>query len=222
MDRNGEWAKRRSLSRVMGHREGVKSVTRIVRAADNAGVDILSLFAFSTENWLRPQDEVSFLMKLLEDYITKEARELIKNNVKLIVSGRLDRIPTSGRRALETVMAESADNTGMILNIALDYGGRDEIVQAAKRLAESGDDFTEESFAKYLYHPELSDVDLLIRTGGELRISNFMLWQLAYAEMYFTETLWPDFGDTDLKLAIESFNNRQRRFGKTDEQIDVR
>jgi undecaprenyl diphosphate synthase len=181
-------------------------------------VKVLSLFAFSTENWLRPQDEVSFLMKLLEEFITREARELIEKNVKIITSGRLDRVPLSAKRAMETLVAESAHNTGLILNIALDYGGRDEIVQAAKLLAASGDEFTEEAFAKYLYHPELPDVDLLIRTGGELRISNFMLWQMAYAELYFTDTLWPDFAHADLEAALESFKGRKRRFGMTDEQ----
>lgn len=220
MDRNGEWARRRFLPRIMGHQEGVKSIRRIVTAASDSGVRVLSLFAFSTENWLRPKDEVSFLMKLLEDYITKEARDLIKNGIKLVVSGHLNRIPLSARNALETVIAESADNKGMVLNIALDYGGRDEIVQAAKAFAADvvagkadAESLTEEMFSKYTYHPELPDVDLLIRTGGELRISNFMLWQLAYAELYFTDVLWPDFGEADLKAAMENFAGRQRRFG---------
>jgi undecaprenyl diphosphate synthase len=224
MDRNGEWARRRGLSRIMGHQEGVKSVRRIVTAASDLDVKVLSLFAFSTENWSRPKDEVNFLMKLLEEYITKEARDLVKNGIKLTVSGRTDRIPSSAKRALETVIAESANNQGMVLNIALDYGGRDEIVQAAKRFAKdiatsnlSADVLDEKIFSRYLYHPEFPDVDLLIRTGGELRISNFMLWQMAYAELYFTDVLWPDFTETDLKLALEDFAKRTRRFGKTDE-----
>ncbi len=227
MDRNGEWARQRGLPRTMGHREGVRTIQRVVDAAEEAGVQFLSLFAFSTENWLRPKDEVSFLMKLLEEYIKKEARRLVKRGVKLVISGRLDRITPSARKSLLSVLEESSSNTGTVLNIALDYGGRAEICDAAAKIAEDvkqgklkTEEFSEELFGKYLYCPELPDVDLLIRTGGEQRISNFMLWQLAYTELYFTPVLWPDFGGDELKKALEEFAGRKRRFGMTDEQLE--
>lgn len=227
MDRNGEWARRRGLSRVMGHREGVKAIKRVVRAAGKLGIDVLSLFAFSTENWLRPKDEVSFLMKMMEDYIAAESRELLENGIRVVVSGRLDRIPASTARAAQGIIDRSAANDKMILNIALDYGGQDELTRAATEMARAAasgeldpESVTPEVFRRYLYHPELPDIDLLIRTGQEQRISNFMLWQLAYAELYFTPVLWPDFGKNELAAALEDFKNRSRRFGMTQEQID--
>lgn len=226
MDRNGEWARKRSLSRINGHREGVKAVQRIVESAARMNIEVLSLFAFSTENWLRPEDEVSFLMGLLEEYIKKEARRLIKNNIKLVTSGRLDRIPSGVAAAVRDVVAESAANTGMVLNVALDYGGQDELVNAAKEIAIkvatgeiSPDAVDKDLFRQHFYHPELPDVDLLIRTGGVERISNFMLWQLAYAELYFPPVFWPDYSEDDLKEAIEAFGKRERRFGMTGEQV---
>ncbi|MDR0453209.1 MAG: isoprenyl transferase [Deferribacteraceae bacterium] len=227
MDRNGEWAKKRGIDRTMGHREGVRVIQRILNAAEDAGVKFLSLFAFSTENWLRPKNEVSFLMRLLEEYLKKEAQELIKRDVKLIISGETNRIPESARRMLADLVGKSSANAGIVLNIALDFGGRAEITAAALRIAEdvkrgivTPEDITEKLFEKYLYCPELPDVDLLIRTGGELRISNFMLWRLAYAEFYFTPVLWPDFSAEDFKKALEEFARRKRRFGMTDEQIE--
>jgi undecaprenyl diphosphate synthase len=227
MDRNGEWAKKRGLSRVMGHREGIKAIKRVVRAAGELNIKVLSLFAFSTENWLRPKDEVSFLMKLMEEYIAAESEELLTSGVRVVVSGRLDRIPASTAKAAEGIIERSATNDKMTLNIALDYGGQDEIVQAAAKIAKAvatGDldinNLDTAMFRNFLWHPELPDIDLLIRTGQEQRISNFMLWQLAYAELYFTPVLWPDFGKDELAMALEDFKGRKRRFGMTQEQID--
>jgi len=227
MDRNGEWARQRSLNRTAGHVEGVRAIQRIVNVAEEAGVKFLSLFAFSTENWLRPEEEVSFLMKLLEKYLKKETQELIKRGVKLIISGRTDRIPESARKLLMKAVEKSSVNVGTVLNIALDYGGRAEITAAALKIAEdvkqgilAAKDITEEVVEKYLYCPELPDIDLLIRTGGELRISNFMLWRLAYSELYFTPVLWPDFSAKDFNTALTEFSQRKRRFGMTDEQIE--
>lgn len=222
MDRNGQWAKKRSLARVMGHREGAKAVKRAVKAAINHDIEVLSLFAFSTENWERPQDEVSFLMKLLEEFIVKECGELISQNIRLVVSGRVDRIPASAKNAIENVIDRSKCNTGLILNIALDYGGKAELMHAVQSIIDSGvsyDKITEKDIENNLYHPELGPVDLLIRTGGEQRISNFMLWQLAYAELYFTDVLWPDFSEKDMEEALAVYAGRKRRFGKTDEQL---
>lgn len=227
MDRNGEWAKRRTLSRMMGHREGVRTVKRVIKAAAKTDIEVLSLFAFSTENWLRPKDEVSFLMKLLEEFILSEGREFIEEGIRLVVSGRADRIPESAKRAVDKIIADSASGKSLTVNIALDYGGRDEMVNAARRMhddIQAGkidvNSLDEKLFSKYLYHPELPDVDLLIRTGGEQRISNFMLWQTAYSELHFTPVLWPDFGEKELLEAIEDFKGRKRRFGMTDEQLD--
>jgi undecaprenyl diphosphate synthase len=224
MDRNGEWAKQRGLPRSKGHIEGVAAVERVVEAAGELGVEVLSLFAFSTENWLRPKDEVSFLMKLLDSFIKKEARKLTKNGVRLVVSGRNERIPANVQRSVEGVVAESATNTKLTLNICLDYGGMDEIARAAAKLAQAAidgrikpEEINEARFAAALDQP-LPAVDLLIRTGGEQRISNFMLWQCAYAEFHFSHTLWPDFGKAELATALEDFATRKRRFGMTDEQ----
>ncbi|GAB7140538.1 isoprenyl transferase [Deferribacterales bacterium RsTz2092] len=226
MDRNGEWAKKRAFPRIMGHREGAKAVKRIIKAAVNLNVPYLSLFAFSTENWSRPAEEVKFLMNLLGEFIKKEMDEFINEGARLVISGRTDRIPKPMLDAVHGVVARSANNSKVVVHIALDYGGRDEIVRAAQRLAENvktGDvnivGVDETAFRGYLDQPELPDVDLLIRTGGEQRISNFMLWQAAYAELYFTPTYWPDFTEEDLKLALTEFDNRHRRFGKTDEQM---
>ena len=189
---------------MMGHREGVRTVKRVIKAAAKTDIEVLSLFAFSTENWLRPEDEVSFLMKLLEEFILAEGREFVNEGIRLIVSGRIDRIPESAKRAVDKIVADSAGGTALTVNIALDYGGRDEILYAARKLhadIQTGkigaDCLDEELFSRYLYHPELPDVDLLIRTGGEQRISNFLLWQTAYAELYFTPVFWPDFGEKE-------------------------
>ncbi|UOD35330.1 isoprenyl transferase [Deferribacteraceae bacterium V6Fe1] len=225
MDGNGRWAKRRGLPRVFGHKEGVKAVKRIVSYAAERGIKYLSLFAFSTENWNRPKDEVSALMKLLNEYLQKEINELIEKGVSLRVSGRIDMLPGETKQKLLDAIESSKNNNKLILNLCLSYGGRTEIIDAAKNAAmdvASGkltlEEF-EEKFDKYLYNPDIPDIDLLIRTSGEQRISNFMLYRIAYSELYFTQTLWPGFYEDELDLAIDEYQTRQRRFGKTDEQV---
>jgi undecaprenyl diphosphate synthase len=225
MDGNGRWAKKRFLPRVLGHREGAKVVVKITEYASNVGVGYLSLFAFSTENWLRPPDEVSTLMDLLDDYVESQITSIIKNNIRFVVSGDISRIRRSTRERLEKMIETSKNHTGMVLNIALNYGGKDEIINAAVKMAEdykkgiiTSEQFGER-FSRYLYNPDIPDIDLLIRTSGEYRISNFMLWRIAYSELYFTKVLWPDFNENDFWDAIIEYNKRIRRFGKTDEQI---
>jgi undecaprenyl diphosphate synthase len=227
MDRNGEWAKRRTLTRIKGHFEGVKAIRRTIQAAAELGVDVLSLFAFSTENWLRPHEEVSFLMGLVEEFISSEGKQIVENGIKVLISGKSDRIPPSASVAIEQIKEASKHGGKLIVNVALDYGGRDEIVSACKTIARriqqselSPDDIDEALFSRHLFQPQLPDIDLLIRTGSVQRLSNFMLWQLAYSELYFTDTLWPDFSKDDLRKAVEDFYTRQRRFGKTSEQLE--
>lgn len=225
MDGNGRWAKRRGLPRIFGHREGVKAVKRIVSYAAERGIKYLSLFAFSTENWNRPKEEVSALMKLLNEYLQKEINELIEKGVSLRVSGRIDMLPGETRQQLIDAIELSKNNNKLILNLCLSYGGRTEIIDAAKNAAmdlASGKLTLEEfdqNFDKYLYNPDIPDIDLLIRTSGEQRISNFMLYRIAYSELYFTQTLWPGFYEDEFDLAIDEYQTRQRRFGKTDEQV---
>ncbi|MCA1927038.1 MAG: isoprenyl transferase [Calditerrivibrio sp.] len=225
MDGNGRWAKKRLLPRVMGHREGVKTVKKITEFAAKIGIRYLSLFAFSTENWLRPQDEVSTLMDLLDEYIESEVELILSQGIKFVVSGDLGRIRESTRKKLNNLIEISRNNSGMVLNLALNYGGRDELIHAVKLIIDdyskgllSKDDI-EKNFSLYLYNAEIPDIDLLIRTSGEIRISNFMLWRIAYSELYFTKVLWPDFNEDNFRDAIADYNKRIRRFGKTDEQI---
>jgi undecaprenyl diphosphate synthase len=227
MDRNGEWAKRRTLTRIKGHYEGVKAIRRTIQAAAELGVDVLSLFAFSTENWLRPADEVSFLMDLVEEFISSEGKQIVENGIRVLISGKLNRIPQSAKAAIEQITEASKHGSELTVNVALDYGGRDEITSACRKIARkiqknelSPDDIDEVLFREYLFQPQLPDIDLLIRTGSVQRISNFMLWQLAYSELYFTDTLWPDFSKEDLQKALTDFHTRQRRFGKTAEQLE--
>jgi undecaprenyl diphosphate synthase len=227
MDRNGEWAKRRTLTRIKGHYEGVKAIRRTIQAAAELNVDVLSLFAFSTENWLRPQEEVSFLMGLVEEFVTSEGKQIVENGIKVLISGKPDRIPPSAARAIEHIIEASKLGDKLIVNVALDYGGRDEIVSACKKIAQkvqknelSPVNIDETLFRQHLFQPELPDMDLLIRTGGVQRISNFMLWQIAYTELYFTDTLWPDFTKDDLLKALEDYRTRERRFGKISEQLE--
>lgn len=228
MDGNGRWAKKRLLPRVMGHREGVKTVKLITEYAAKIGVKYLSLFAFSTENWLRPADEVSVLMQLLDEYIDKEMQTILSQNIRFVVSGDIAKLREGTREKLNTLIEKSQKNSGMVLNLALSYGGRDELIRAVKLIAEdykNGLIKLEEissKFQGYLYNPDIPDIDLLIRTSGEVRISNFMLWRIAYAELYFTNVLWPDFTENDFMNAIIDYNKRIRRFGKTDEQISVK
>lgn len=226
MDGNGRWAKRRGLPRIAGHREGVKSVRAVVEACGELGVDVLTLYTFSTENWFRPIEEVSALMRLLLKTIQKEIDDLVKNNVQLITIGDIDNLPKSSRKAMIEGIEATKNNTGLKLNLAMNYGGREEIVFAIRKIvsmAQEGklkhEDIDKELFNKYLYTSDLPDPDLLIRTSGEFRISNFLLWQLAYTEIYITDVLWPNFRREQLYAAVLDFQKRERRFGKVSEQL---
>jgi undecaprenyl diphosphate synthase len=226
MDGNGRWAQKRLLNRVMGHEKGIDAVRRVVRLCRKLGIPYLTLYAFSNENWNRPSHEVKALMKLLERYLINELPEMMENSIRLTAIGRLDLLPPSARKTLQRCMKETEKNDGMVLNLALSYGGRTEIVDAVRRIAgdlENGEmkaeEITEESFSSYLYTADMPDPDFLIRTSGEMRVSNFLLWQIAYSEIYVTETLWPDFGEDDLIKALLDFQRRERRFGLTSSQI---
>jgi len=226
MDGNGRWAKRRGLPRVAGHREGVKSVRRIVELCGTLDVEVLTLYTFSTENWRRPVEEVSALMKLLMNTLRKEIADLMKNNVRLTISGDLSRLPEEAARGMLDGVHTTAGNTGLTLNLALNYGSREEIVSAVKAIARKAVDGTlpvdaidAEVVSSHLYTAGLPDPDLLVRTSGELRLSNFLLWQMAYTELYVTDIFWPDFKKEDLLEAIATFQGRERRFGKVSEQV---
>lgn len=224
MDGNGRWAKQRSLPRFAGHREGINSVREITRICGEIGIRHLTLYTFSTENWARPKNEVSALMKLLLTSIRKEIKNLHENNVKLTTIGAFQDLPKSARKGIEEGIEITKNNTGLNLNLALSYGSRQEIIQAIKHIAEmvdSGklkiDDIDQEQFEKLLYTNNIPDPDLLIRTGGEFRVSNFLLWQIAYTEIYVTNTYWPAFREKELLDAIIDFQSRERRFGKVAE-----
>jgi len=220
MDGNGRWARRRMLPRVAGHRVGMDSVHDIVETAANLGIEVLTLFAFSTENWKRPRTEVESLMRLLVEYLGKELRSMLENNIRFQAIGRLEELPEWVQAELVKTIAQTKNNTGMLLNVALNYSGKAEIVDAAKRIAAaalagelSPEKLDEATFASYLYTAGLPEPDLLIRTSGELRISNFLLWQLAYAELWITKTLWPDFRGPEFLKAVYEYQLRERRFG---------
>ena len=226
MDGNGRWAESRGLPRVAGHEAGAESVREITRACREAGVQALTLYSFSTENWKRPADEVAALMALLARFLVSERREILDNGVRLHAIGQIDRLPLPVRLALNELIAASRKNTGMVLTLALSYGGRAELVDAARALARKvaagtlrPDDIDEASFAAELSTAGLPDPDLLVRTSGELRLSNFLPWQLAYAEIHVTDTLWPDFRRPQLQEALAAFARRERRFGKTGAQL---
>jgi undecaprenyl diphosphate synthase len=219
MDGNGRWAKMRNLPRVAGHSEGVKAVGKVVRVASELGVKELTLYAFSCENWKRPKSEVNFLMKLLEEHLIEQRDEIMRLNVRFSGIGRLKRLPKSVLRELSITENLSRKNTGMHARLALNYGGRQEILDAFQKFLDQNRSKkilrapTEKGFRKFLYDPKMSDPDLLIRTGQEMRVSNFLLWEISYSEIYVTPTLWPDFGRKDLKEAIEEYSRRERRFG---------
>ena len=216
MDGNGRWAESRGLPVAEGHRAGTKALRRTVEAAIDLGIESLTVYAFSTENWTRPPDEVDALMEIFHETIDRELPDLCKQGVRTRFIGRRDRAPDELRRRMEELETETAANSRLELWIAFDYGGRAEIVDAARRLVEDGvaaEAVDEEALGRRLYAPELPDPDLLIRTFGELRVSNFLLWQLAYAELVFVDTLWPDFGDEDLRTALDQYARRRRRFG---------
>lgn len=227
MDGNGRWAKQRGLDRAYGHQEGVTAVRRVVEAAIKAGVHFLTIYAFSTENWNRPDEEVDALMELMVHAIVKETPELIKNGVRLSAIGDYDRLPSKTRSALDVCIKETSEGDKITLILALSYSSKWEITHALKEIIHdvqsqriTTEDLNEKTISNYLSTKGIPDPDLLIRTGGEQRISNFLLWQLAYAELYFTEVFWPDFGEEHLFKAISDFQCRERRFGKTSEQIE--
>ena len=227
MDGNGRWAEQRGKPRIMGHRGGVESVQEIVRTTRELGIGVLTLYAFSTENWKRPPLEVQALMGLLKTFLESELSTMAQNNVSLRCLGQKDRIPQEVRDVMERVIRETASNSGLILNLALSYGGRDEITQAVQKIARecvdgaiSPEAIDQAVLEQHLYTAGLPDPDLMIRTGGETRLSNFLLWQASSAELYFTKILWPDFRKNDLLHAISDFQKRQRRFGKTGAQAE--
>ncbi len=213
MDGNGRWAKKRGLPRVLGHREGMNRVIDIVRHASHADIQVLTLYAFSTENWKRPTDEVEGLMRLLLYYVETQLTELIKENVRVRIIGEQSAFSPEVKEALERSVNKTKHLNGMILQLALNYGGRDELVRAFRRLQANGSEINESAISSALDTGEVPDPDLLIRTGGEMRLSNFLLYQAAYAELHFTETYWPDFHASSLDAAIEEFSRRHRRFG---------
>lgn len=215
MDGNGRWAKRRGLPRFMGHREGINSVREIVRTCGEIGVKYLTIFVFSEENWQRPKEEIEQLMHLIEEVIKKERAELKKEGVRVKAIGRIEKLPEKVRQELSSLIEETKANERLVFCLALSYGGRQEIVDAIKKIKDK--DIDEEKFRRFLYDPEIPDPDFLIRTGGEKRISNFLIYQSAYTELYFTDCLWPDFRKKELLAAIEDYSRRQRRFGKVEE-----
>lgn len=222
MDGNGRWARKRGLPRFYGHKKGVDAVRKVVRACGELGFKYLTLYVFSTENWQRPKEEINQLMKLLEKLLIKEEKELNKNNVLVRAIGQLDRLPTKVQENLNYLINKTKDNTGLNLILAISYGGRTEIIDAIKKIVKEQKDFSEltiEKFRQYLYAPDVPDPDLLIRTAGEKRISNYLLWQCAYTELYFTEVLWPDFNKKELIKAIQDYAQRKRRFGRVDTDL---
>ncbi|NOX17026.1 MAG: isoprenyl transferase [Chlorobi bacterium] len=225
MDGNGRWAKKRGLPRVAGHQRGVETVRSVVETCSNLGVKYLTLYTFSTENWRRPITEVSYLMKLIVKSLRSETDELDTNNIKIMSIGNHDNLPDEVRRELEYAQAKTQNNTRMVLNLAFNYSGRSEITEAVAQIAKDykngiiKEKINEKLISQYLYTKDIPDPDLLIRSGGEYRISNFLLWQIAYAEIYVTKLLWPDFGSEELVKAIYDFQKRERRFGLVSEQL---
>ena len=219
MDGNGRWATQRLLPRVAGHRQGVESLRRVVRACAERGIAVLTVFAFSSENWKRPADEVSALMELLAGSLAREVPQLSRDGVALHFVGSRDGLAERVRKGLDEAEAQTAGNRRMVLNVCFNYGGRWDIAQAAARVAAAGQPVTEQSIASALALAHVPDPDLLIRTGGEKRISNYLLWQCAYSELHFTDCLWPDFDDAALDAALADFGQRERRFGLTSAQV---
>jgi undecaprenyl diphosphate synthase len=226
MDGNGRWAKQKGFLRTLGHKSGSKSVKKIIKECSDLGVEYLTLYAFSTENWNRPKLEVDTLMKVLINSLKKELPTLIENNMRMNAIGNLEKLPKNAQKELQDVIEKTKNNSKMTLTLALSYGSREEIVNVVKLISDkvknniiSIDSIDDSIINEHLYTHNLPDVDLLIRTSGEHRISNFLLWQIAYSELYFTEVLWPDFKEEDLYEAIISYQKRERRFGKTSEQI---
>lgn len=221
MDGNGRWAKKRGMPRSYGHKKGAENVINITRAMKESGVKYLTLYAFSTENWQRSEDEVAALMQLLRDYLDKEFKEIMDNNVRILFIGERNMLSEDIQQKISYIEKESSHNTGLTLCVALSYGSRQEILSVTKEIAslvKAGkcdiDDISQDMFSSLLYTRNIPDPDILIRTSGEQRLSNYLLWQLAYTEMFFTDTLWPDFSKEELDDIIKRFNNRERRYGK--------
>jgi undecaprenyl diphosphate synthase len=222
MDGNGRWAKTKGKLRIFGHKNGVKAVRDTVEGAAEIGIEFLTLYAFSSENWNRPEKEVNALMTLLVSAINKETKTLMDNNIRLSTIGDINKLPSKAQKELQEAIIKTKDNTRMTLVLALSYSGREEIINAVKNIIKDGkkpEEINEDTFQQYLTTKSVPDPELLIRTSGEYRISNFLLWQIAYSELYFTETLWPDFRRADLYKAILNYQSRERRFGKTTEQL---
>ena len=222
MDGNGRWAKSKGKLRIFGHKNGVKSVRDTVEGAAEIGIKFLTLYAFSNENWNRPEKEVNALMTLLVSAINKETKTLMDNNIRLFTIGDINKLPSKAQKELHEAITKTKDNTRMTLVLALSYSGRGEIINAVQNIIKDGKkpkEINEDTFQQYLTTKSVPDPELLIRTSGEYRISNFLLWQIAYSELYFTETLWPDFRRADLYKAILNYQSRERRFGKTTEQL---
>lgn len=222
MDGNGRWAKSKGKLRIFGHKNGVKSVRDTVEGAAEIGIEYLTLYAFSSENWNRPEREVNALMTLLVSAINKETKTLMDNNIRLSTIGDINKLPSKAQKELQEAIIKTKDNTRMTLVLALSYSGRGEIINAVQNIIKDGkkpEEINEDTFQQYLTTKSVPDPELLIRTSGEYRISNFLLWQIAYSELYFTDTLWPDFRRADLYKAILNYQSRERRFGKTTEQL---
>jgi len=228
MDGNGRWAKNRSMPRIHGHQVGMDSVRALISTCARVGIEYLSLYAFSIQNWLRPESEVRALMLLLKNYIQKEIENLHRANIRVQTMGEIERLPDDVYDLARNGLEKTRDNTGMVLNIAWSYGGREEIIRAVCAIAAEAargeldpSAIDEQCVARHLYTADMPDPDLLIRTSGEMRISNFLLWQIAYTELYITDVLWPDFREEETLRAIAEYQTRKRRFGRTDEQLSV-
>ncbi len=229
MDGNGRWARKRMLPRIAGHREGVKAVDRIVSHARRIGIRALTLYSFSLENWSRPREEVEALMDILAEFLERELRRMLREGIRFNTIGRIEDLPQFAQDIIRRTMEETADRTDMVLTLALSYSSRREIADAARALAREvragklePEDLEEADIARHLYTADLPELDLLIRTSGELRLSNYLLWQAAYAELYFTDLYWPEFGERDLEEAVLAYQARVRKFGLTEEQLTAR
>ena len=218
MDGNGRWAKERGLSRIKGHKAGVKAIENAIDSALCLGIKVITVYAFSTENWIRPENEVSVLMTLLFQFLKLQKKKLLEKDIKLSIIGDRSKLPSLVNREIDRVLEETKENKSLVFNIALNYGGRADILNAVKKVIEKGvgkEDINEALFSSFLYTADLPDPDLLIRTSGEIRVSNFLLWQIAYSELYFTDVLWPDFDTIEMLKAIIEYQKRERRFGGT-------
>ena len=217
MDGNGRWAKKRGMIRTEGHKRGVQALEKILKYSDEIGVKYLSVYAFSTENWNRPKLEVETILMLFNKYLKSKFKDFMEQNVRLVISGSRERLSKSLNETIDEITDKLKNNTGIVLNICFNYGGRLDILESMKKTLENGEEITEENISKNLYNSFIPDPDLLIRTGGEFRVSNYMLWQIAYSEIYVSNVLWPDFNEEELDKSIKSFNNRDRRFGNIEE-----